>query len=93
MPTVPQIFLGVAIGLLGAFYVLLSSNRRHAIGHGKNSSYFEDPENSVCMICQEEMVNDDIQYLSCGHALHSVCWNECKRRRMADKCPLCRKDL
>uniref|UniRef100_A0A1B0GCV0 RING-type domain-containing protein n=1 Tax=Glossina morsitans morsitans TaxID=37546 RepID=A0A1B0GCV0_GLOMM len=93
MPTVPQVFFGVAIGLIGALYFFFASNRQHAIGHCKNSSYVEDPENSVCMICRERMGNDDIQYLSCGHALHSGCWNECIRRHMADKCPACRQKL
>ena len=46
----------------------------------------------ICSVCLEEIMEDDICHLNCGHEFCSPCLNKLFTMNKID-CPLCRRDI
>uniref|UniRef100_A0A1A9VPG7 RING-type domain-containing protein n=1 Tax=Glossina austeni TaxID=7395 RepID=A0A1A9VPG7_GLOAU len=83
MSPVPQIAVGVILGLVVLGYHYLTSRQELTyIAHNS-----ENPLNSrhpMCMICRSEVRNQVTREMSCGHIFHLGCLNG------RGQCPTCR---
>ncbi|XP_053969452.1 uncharacterized protein LOC128871608 [Anastrepha ludens] len=101
-----QMILGVCVGLVALVLTRrqvlnygehASDNdgrSRARQGRSSDSSYkqkFNSAPGDACIICLEEMQNENMTYLRCGHALHDKCFGKCKL--YTDLCPFCRQSM
>lgn len=50
------------------------------------------PPGENCAICLNDMTNDEMVYLNCGHAFHGHCLRDLRSHR-DNKCPTCRTTI